>query len=55
MVSQLAFVVCGALAIDEMGKGETVFLNGGGWSVYYYVAAALGAIVNIYSFLVAVL
>ena len=48
MVSQLAFVVCGALEIDEMGKGETVFLNGGGWSVYYYVAVALGAIVNIY-------
>ena len=53
MVSQLAFVICGAFAFDELGKADIVFLNDGGWTIYYFVAAALGVIINIYSFLVA--
>ena len=52
-VGQFAFVLCGVYGIDDMSRVTLAFLNGGGWLVYVFVAAAVGAIINIYAFLVA--
>ena len=49
---QLAFVVCAAQSVDEMGEVVTHVLNGGGW-VYYYISAVIVTIIaNLYTFLV---
>ena len=50
---QFAFVLCSVYAIDDMSRVTLVFLNGGGWLIYVFVAAVMGAIINIYAFLVA--
>lgn len=52
-VLQLTFIICAAQAVDEMGVVITHVLNGGGWVVYYLFAVIVGAIANLYVFLVA--
>ena len=53
-MGQFAFVACGVYAINDMARVDIVYLNDGlGWFIYVFVAAAMGAIINIYSFLVA--
>jgi Na+-driven multidrug efflux pump len=49
---QLAFVICAAQAVDDMGVVVTHVLNGGGWVIYYIVALIVGIIANLYTFLV---
>ena len=50
---QLAFVLCGVYAINNMARIVVIYLNGGGWSIYVFVATAVGVVINIYSFLIA--
>ena len=50
---QLAFLVCGVYAINNMATVVFAYLNGGGWSIYVIVATAFCVVINIYSFLVA--
>ena len=50
---QLAFVVCASQEMDEMGEVFTHVLNGGGWVFYYIAAIIVGAIANLYVFIVA--
>ena len=50
---QLAFVICAAQAVDEMGTVVTHVLNGGTWVIFYIFAIIVGFIANVYSFLVA--
>ena len=52
-VFQLAFVLCAAQAVDEMGEIVIQILNGGGWVIYYIIAVIVGIIANLYVFLVA--
>ena len=52
-VLQLAFVICAAQAVDDMGVVVTQILNGGGWVIYYIIAVIVGVIANLYVFLVA--
>ena len=49
---QFAFMVCAALAVDEMGAVVIHILNGSGWVYYYISVVALGIIANIYTVLV---
>ena len=49
---QLAFILCAALAVDEMGQIAFQVLNGGGWVVYYIFAVIVGVIANAYVFLI---
>ena len=49
---QLAFILCAALAVDEMGQIVFQVLNGGGWVVYYVFAVIVGVIANAYVFLI---
>ena len=51
---QLAFVVCASQAVDEMGEVVTNILNGGGWVYYFIFGVVVGAIANLYTFLVAI-
>lgn len=50
---QLAFVICAAVTMDDMGVIISQILNGGGWIIYYIVAVVVGVIANLYVFLVA--
>lgn len=50
---QLAFVLCGALAINNEGVLVIQVLNGGGWVLYYMVAGAVVIIANLYVLAVA--
>ena len=53
-MGQFAFVVCGVYAINDTASVDIVYLNDGlGWFIYVFVAAVMGAIINIYAFLVA--
>ena len=52
-VLQLAFILCAAQTMDEMGVVINHVLNGGGWVVYYIVVIIVGVIANCYVFLVA--
>ena len=51
-VLQLAFIICAARAVDDMGVVVTHVLNGGGWVAYYIFALIVGFIANLYVFLV---
>ena len=49
---QLGFVVCAAVTVEN-GQTVSVFLNGGYWVYYYYIAVFIAALANLYIFLVA--
>jgi ABC-type multidrug transport system fused ATPase/permease subunit len=51
-VLQLAFIICAARAVDDMGVVVTHVLNGGGWVIYYIFALIVGIVANLYIFLV---
>ena len=55
MVLQAAFIICAAVAYDEMGTLIVQILNGGGWAAYYLAACIIGALANLYVLLVAAL
>lgn len=50
VATQVAFVTCAAVTIDEMGTLTTQILDGGGWVFYYIAAVVVGGIANAYAF-----
>lgn len=51
----LAFVVCSAVTLNDMGTTVSQILNGGGWAFYYIVEVVVAVLANVYVFAVAAL
>ena len=51
---QLGFFICAAVTVDENGQLVGIYLNGGGWVIYYYLTLLLVSLANVYAVLVAV-